>query len=530
MMASSHAQAQITVKSLIGKAVSDSDSDKYKDTIGEAITRFMHRDPKGALGQLMLAKKDNPMLPPADMMLAQMWLMANQGAQTRAALEECIKNNPTDPEAYLVLADMAFSDRQIAASELLFNKALQLSENFKENQKRASDFKGRAYAGLAAVAESREQWDTAKTDIENWLKVVDPNPTKVPAAQPNTLGAAAHDRLGRVLFHADPENGPKEAYKQFEFAVADDPRSVSPDIALAVLYEDAKNHERAKSFITRAVSHLPTDPTDAAARESNEATLLAAARWALDTNQANDAFSYAQRAYNADPKSKRALEAKYYMGVAARMKGDSATAEKNLEDVYMETPSNFTASNQLAQVLVEQNDADKKQRGLEIAINNQAVAQGEGQRRDPARAIEAASTLGWAFYLLNRIPEADQVTQAVINTSVNASPDIWYYRAKLFQYHGKTDEAIQSLKVATESRGFFIHRQDAQELLASLDKGRTSNPAGASEPSTTKTGASSAPATPASTETPAPAASGSNTATPSSNTATPSGGTDKGSK
>jgi tetratricopeptide (TPR) repeat protein len=218
------------------------------------------------------------------------------------------------------------------------------------------------------------------------------------------------------------------------------------------------------------------------------------------------------------------------MGVAARMKGDSATAEKNLEDVYMETPSNFTASNQLAQVLVEQNDADKKQRGLEIAINNQAVAQGEGQRRDPARAIEAASTLGWAFYLLNRIPEADQVTQAVINTSVNASPDIWYYRAKLFQYHGKTDEAIQSLKVATESRGFFIHRQDAQELLASLDKGRTSNPAGASEPSTTKTGASSAPATPASTETPAPAASGSNTATPSSNTATPSGGTDKGSK
>jgi len=495
----SQAKAQITVKALLKNSVSDvnEDSDYAKD-IQDAITRFTNRDAKGALGQLESAKKKNKQLPPADMMLAQMWLMANQGGPARGALEECIKENPTDPEAYLVLADLAFSDRQITASELLFGKAKELTADFKENPKRANDFKGRAEAGLAAVAESREQWDLAKKYLEAWLKVVDPTPSLVKSALPNSAGAAAHDRLGRVLFHLDSPTASSDAsytdaFEQFKLAVACDTKSVSPRIALAVLFEDAKQHEKAKELIALAVSHMGsgTDPDTIA---SNEATLLAAARWALDTNQGKEAFEYAKRAVDANPKSKRALEAKYYMGVAARMNGDTKAAEDALSEVYMAAPSNFAASNQLAQVLVEQQDPEKKQRGLEIAINNQAAVQGERNQRDPARAIEAASTLGWAFYLLDRINEADQVTQAVLNQSVNASPDIWYYRAKLFDYHSKRDDAISSLKVATNSRGFFIHRDDAKRLLEKLSSTQGSNSPGAGTTTTNGAGAGNTPA------------------------------------
>jgi tetratricopeptide (TPR) repeat protein len=502
---SNQAKAQITVESLLNKSVSDATAENYKD-VDRAIYKFTHRDPEGALDSLTIAKKKNSKLPPPEMMLAQMWIIANQAPQARNALEECVKNNPNDPEAYLVLGDLAFSDRRVAEAELLFTKAEALAATFKENAKRANDFNGRAEAGLAAVAESREKWDTAETYLKNWLKIVDPEGTPhTDGSTPNTSGANAHDRLGRVLFHADPTmkktTGAKEAYEQFQLAVADDPKSISADIALAQLYEDAKMHDQAKRFISHAVLQPPTEPA------TKLATLLAAARWALDTNQADDAFNYASQALEVpvDSKAKRTLEAKFLMGVAARMKGDTKTAEKMLEEVFLASPGNFQASNQLAQVLGEQKtDKEKQQRGLEIAMNNQAAAQaGDAGRRDPARALESAATLGWVLFQMNRIPEADQVTQAIINTGV-ASPDILYYQARLFQEHSQTKEAIAKLKASlSNSRGFFVHRDDAKQWLARLDKenGSDDTGSGSTDTKATDTSADKAPATKASDKT-----------------------------
>jgi tetratricopeptide (TPR) repeat protein len=467
LVSGSQAKAQITVQTLLGKSVSDPTPEEFPE-VKSAIKRFTNKDAEAALSLLQDAKRKNNKLPPAEMMLADMWIMANQAAQVRSALEECVKNNPDDPEAYLVLGDLAFSDRRVAEAELLFGKAEQLAATFKDNPKRAIDFRGRAEAGLAAVAESREQWDSAQKYLTNWLKIVEPVAGNVPGAT-NTVAANAHDRLGRVLFHADTNakkaTGARDAYEQFQLAVADDPKSISADIALAQLYEDTKMHDKAKTFISRAVTHPPKDP------DSQFVTLLAAARWALDTNQAEDAFNYASQAFNLDQKSMQALEAEFLMGVAARIKGDTKTAEQALQDVVLKSPGNFAASNQLAQVLAEQRtDKVKQERGLEIAMNNQAAAQAEGARGDKAKAIEAAATLGWALFNMNRIPQADQVTQAIINTGV-ASPDILYYRARLFEEHGQTKEAVVSLKQSlSNSRGFFVHREDAQQLLAKLDK------------------------------------------------------------
>ena len=372
MMSANQAKAQLTVKMLLSKSVSDPTDEKYPDVV-DAIKYFTNRDAKAALNSLKAAKTADPKLPPADMMLAQMWLLANQAGPARSALEECVKDNPDDPEAYLVLADLAFSDRQVAAAELLFTKAEQLAATFKGNGKRALDFQGRAEAGLAAVAESREQWDTAKKYLQNWLKIVDPTGTPpAEGSEPNTAAANAHDRLGRVLFRADTDphksKGAIDAHEQFQMAVADDPKSISADIALAQLYEDAKMHDMAKKGITHAVMHPPTDPA------TKLATFLAAARWALDTNQANEAFTYAQDALNLEANGKRALEAKFLMGVAARMKGDNKTAEQELEEVVAASPGNFQASNQLAQVLAERNDPQSREKALEIASLNQAAA------------------------------------------------------------------------------------------------------------------------------------------------------------
>ena len=83
-------------------------------------------------------------------------------------------------------------------------------------------------------------------------------------------------------------------------------------------------------------------------------------------------------------------------------------------------------------------------------MNNQAAATQvkalDAIRRGPSKRPPRSVGL----FQMDRIPEADQVTQAIINTGV-ASPDILYYRARLFDEHGQTKEAITSLKAACRS-------------------------------------------------------------------------------
>src|SRR5439155_23998521 len=100
-------------------------------------------------------------------------------------------------------------------------------------------------------------------------------------------------------------------------------------------------------------------------------------------------------------------------GVAARLFKDTPTAEKYLQEVFMASPSNFSASNQYAQVLAEQLGKEKRQRALDIARINQKMYGGQTNQQ----GIEAAATLGWVLYQMGNINEADRVMQAIINTN-----------------------------------------------------------------------------------------------------------------
>ena len=152
------ARAQVTPKILIGKAVSDEND--YKE-IANAITRFSDRDIDGCRAILERARNTNPKLPPPGVMMAMLWLNVNQLLPARAELEQTAVKFPKDPEPYLMLADLAFQDRRVTDSAVLFERATDMTAAFDENPKRKRDFEIRCNAGTAAVAEARQQWETA---------------------------------------------------------------------------------------------------------------------------------------------------------------------------------------------------------------------------------------------------------------------------------------------------------------------------------------------------------------------------------
>jgi hypothetical protein len=129
----------------------------------------------------------------------------------------------------------------------------------------------------------------------------------------------------------------------------------------------------------------------------------------------------------------------------------------------MSSPSNFAASNQFAQVLAEQKDKDKRQRALDIASINQKMFAGQKNQQE----IEAAATLGWVLFNMEKINEADRVVQAVLNTG-NPSPDALYFKARILQEMGKSEDAKKVVDLALKFPKNFVHRPEALAMSNTL--------------------------------------------------------------
>jgi tetratricopeptide (TPR) repeat protein len=226
------------------------------------------------------------------------------------------------------------------------------------------------------------------------------------------------------------------------------------DITMATFYNGDKNKEKAEEYLNRA---LKTGAKDFRTR-------LAAANFMLQNNRLKEAQIHADEAAKLDSKS---IDAKIVAGVIARIKGDLKAARSYLDDANRQSPSNFTAMNQLALVLIE-GDKDSQQRALEYAETN--------YRSNP-KNVEAVSTLGWVNLKLNRMKEAEQALNAVGATG-NLNADQLYYFAYAWKDTPKAPDGIKFLEAALNADRPFAYRQQATKLLSELkskNKGKDSD-------------------------------------------------------
>ena len=388
-----------------------------------------------ALKELESAVVKHAELPPARLLFAQLMIRANQLPQARAQLEKTAMDHPDDPEAYAVLGDLAFAERRIVESGMLFDKVAELTEKLDEKSARKKSLAIRAQAGQAAVAEFRGQWVLARDHLEAWKKLDEKN-------------AVLHRRLGLVLFNLQK---PKEAYAEFKLAAKYNPQMPPAEIAMGRLYHQAgvddKNRAMAADWMKLAISEAPEDPR---ARSG-------VAEWYLETGNLEEAKKQAEEALRVAPDS---LEAKLVLGLVARMQKDYAQAETYLSQAYLASPDNFTARNQLALVLSEQSDESKRRRGLALAEDN-------AQRF--SQSPEAAATLGWLYLKDGKLDRAEKAMQLATSTGV-VTPDTAYYLGKLSAERKQNVEAKRWLEKAIESTAPFFYRDDAQKLLDELRK------------------------------------------------------------
>lgn len=457
----------LTVENLIGNAVSLSNQE-YPD-VEKAIQRFKNGDTQGAKEFLEIAKQKYPKLPPVDLILAKLQVIARNGPAARVYLEQTVTDNAADPEAYLILGDIAFTEGRTTEANALFEKAQALSQAFKDNEKRKQDFEIRVLAGLSAVKEKRQLWEEAQALLTKWVEL-------------NPDSSAAHLRLGNTQFRLKK---PTEAFEEFKKARDLQPDSAHPYILLGQLYTQDKQIDKARTSFERAYAE----------EKANEATATAYAEWLIQQNNLDKAQEVVTAMREAKPDSVTAL---LLDGVVAKLRRQAKAAEDALVKVLTIEPGNAGATNLLALILSE---SDKS------ADQDKALGYAQVNARQFPNAPQASVTLAWVLHRMGRTNEALQVLGRVAQTNLNA--DSAYLVARILVDQGRKENAQQVLEQVLKQAGtgMFLYRRDAEDLLKELKASAPAEPAGdatpaspvgttppATEPSTTAPPAGTTPA------------------------------------
>ena len=148
-------------------------------------------------------------------------------------------------------------------------------------------------------------------------------------------------------------------------------------------------------------------------------------------------------------------------GLIALRQKDWAAAEKNFQKALDDAPQDFPARNDLALALVEQDDAAKKQRALEVA---------EGNLRDNPNNPRALSTLGWVHFRRNDTDKAWLLVDRAMKASGGKTdPDIATYAAYILHQRQRDWDAMVILWDILHDDARFALRPEAQKLFEKVE-------------------------------------------------------------
>ncbi len=403
---------------------------EHKEVDG-VTTCFERGEFTQCLDLLGAARKKNPDMFPAEVILAELHLRVNQVTQARAALEHAAVGEPGCPQTYFLLGKLALAEGRTAEATALFEKVRTLAGSTRSSEAVRKEFQASASAGLATVAERRGDWPAASACL---TELTEYNPTD----------GQARGRLARALFLA----GKREKVRdELQRAQQDDPTLDPPALIMANLYTEVGEIKKAAEWVEYAQK---TAPRDARAQ-------LGAALWYLERDQPERARGAAETAARLDPAS---AEIKVACGLIAWHLKNYPEAERLFQEIVIEAPGNIGASSMWALALAEQPALTKRRRALQLA---EALA-----RMDPNSGT-ALTTLGRVYHKNGRPDDAERALRAAL-ASGTVSSDAPYYLARVLADRGHEAEIAPLLKMSLAAPGRFAFRGEAREWLARIVK------------------------------------------------------------
>jgi tetratricopeptide (TPR) repeat protein len=385
---------------------------------------------------LKKAVQADPSLPPAVLLAAYLHMADGRMPAAQRALEFAGANHKEHPEIYLAFGRVALLENRSTDAWVHFEKALKTTPPEAWNQQRRSLFQLDCLAGMATVAERREDWPSAVKVYERWAGLAPKDTTVLLRWARALLGAGQSDA----------------AFEKFAAAKKLDPSMQPPELSMAALFIEQGKFAPAAVWYEKAAANYPDDGR--VFFEYASALMISgdAAGATAQIDKAMQAPSHGAEIRN---------DLLLLRGYLARSQRKYEEAEQIFSEILGNSPGHFQALSQLPLVLVEQADEQKRQRALQLAL---ILSQ-----KHP-RSPHSWSTLGGVQYRLGRLADAE-VSLAKALAAMPGDGDSLYVLAQVLLEQGKTQEAekvVQQLRTAAARPGPFVQRADAQGWIKNV--------------------------------------------------------------
>lgn len=392
--------------------------------IADAVTLFRSGRYGECRERLIAARATRPSLPPADTFLAVLHLSAGRTSAARAALDLAVINAPEDPEAYILLADIALRDGQRTFANLGYEKGQELLDEIGGFPKRRKALNLRILAGMSSLAEIRGQFEKAESYLKLWEREVPDSPV--------ITGS-----LGRIYFQQQQYDMARETFAKL---IELEPNSPPVEIVMGRLFGESGMREESSQEMAKAAKLYPDDIK----------VRLAVAARAIEIGNLELLKENVKAAKKLNP---NALEVGVIEAKLFQLEGDFEKAEATASAVVLSNPNSFSAVDELAQVLADSENADKRKLALEYARRNYSAY---GKTRSKA-AVTAVITYAWALFRNDRSADAEVVLRSVPSGST-IGPQQTYYSGMIYLARGQKTAGINALSAALASDGLFSGR------------------------------------------------------------------------
>ncbi|MDD3587457.1 MAG: tetratricopeptide repeat protein [Thermoguttaceae bacterium] len=399
----------------------------------QALEKFKKSDLAGALEKLNELYKANPQaVRPPRLYLTSWFAQLNNTKAVRASLELATEETPSDPEAFLLLGEIAFAQGELTAAELLFAQGETVLSASKIEPELIKALQIKLCRDKAKLAQARKRWDAMQGALGTLIKLEGET--------------AETSRLVAISFFEKKED--ESALKWFLHAdELDKGKGLPAEAAMAQLYLRGGNAEKANASLVEAMKKYPT----------NSDVLSLAVVVALNENKLDEAGKYADQLLKNDPESVAVMKT---CANVALFRNDFARAEQLFQAALVKAPNDTQITNGLALALAEEKSPEKTKLALQYAAGNV-------QKQNNNRNFLA--TLGWALYQAGDKAKAREILQrSAADGQVN--PVAAYYLAVLLADEGKKDDAKKLLTAIVSVKAPFYKRPAATQLLEQLGK------------------------------------------------------------
>jgi len=399
---------------------------KYPEVF-EGVEKFKAKDLSAALEKFEDAVSKYPELPPAELILADLYLKQNRVNRAVNALDTAARTYPEDPETFLLLGKLALEQSRFTDASLALDKARDLLKSYDGDSMRLKRLQLRLYAGLATLAEQFSDYQTAAAYLREWVNL-----------DPQNIGARV--RFARALFRI---NRGRESFGQLEFAKQTDDSILSPSMLMAQFWMEAGNMDAGREWLDRASK-----------RQSNDLnTQLMLARFHWEMRQFADAKKCINRALEL---SNDHPDANLLAGRMFHYDHNYEKAIEHFRKLYdaQDTPQPIREA--AKQHLIYALAAEGKKEGLEEATN----------KADEGVDLQSLVAACYALRRAGNKEKALATLQAAQHST--QEPNTNYIFAYVLADEVSGDKVLPLLEAALATDSLFVFRRDAEQLKARL--------------------------------------------------------------